>query len=139
MALPLASTRTSANCARRASEATRQATRGETRRFDTLWRVKAKDEGRLLTHKPSVKSGAAHYNSRREAFDAWSHIMRALMESDRPDDKPLGDEILRFGRESPLLRDAYRRQERARERQRQVREPQHSTLQRTRPDIEMER
>ena len=113
------------------AEATRQATRGETRRFDTLWRVKAKDEGRRLTHKPSVKSGTAHYNSRREAFDAWSHIMRALMDSDRPDDKALGDEILRFGRESPLLRDAYRRQERARERQRQVREPQHSTLQRT--------
>jgi urease beta subunit len=125
------------------AEATRQATRGETRRFDTLWRVKARDEGRLLTNKPSVKSGAAHSNSRRGALEAWSHIMHALMDSDRPDDKALGEEILRFGRESPFLRDAYRHhereRERARERQRQVLEPQHSTLQRTRPDIEMER
>lgn len=30
------------------AEASRQATRGETRRFEKLWRVKAKGEGRLL-------------------------------------------------------------------------------------------
>jgi len=121
------------------AEAARQATRGETRRFDTLWRVKVKDEGRLLVGKPPVKSGAAHFKSRNGAFEAWSHIMNALTHSDRPDDQALADDIRRFGRESPFLRDAIRRREREHQVRETAREPQRSTLQRTRPDIEMER
>jgi hypothetical protein len=121
------------------AEATRQATRGETRRFDTLWRVKAKDEGRLLTSKPQVKSGAAHFNSRSAAFEAWMNIANALMSSDQPDDHALAAKIQRFGREAPFMRDLARHRVRERERQRPVRELQPSMPQRTRLDIEMER
>jgi hypothetical protein len=83
-----------------------------------------------------VKSGAAAYsNTCSEAFLAWAHILDALSHSDRPDDQAPARNIRRFGRESPFLRDI------ARERGQELPapDPQHSTLQRTRPDIEIER
>jgi hypothetical protein len=117
------------------AEASRQATRGENRRSETLWRAKAKDEGRLQVTKPPVKSGIAHLNSRNGAFEAWSHIMNALTHSDSPDDRAMARNILRFARESPFMRDIARK----RGQERPAPESQRSTLQRTRPDIEIER
>jgi len=120
------------------AEASRQATRGENRRFEALWRVKAKDEGRLLATRPSVKSGDAYLTSRNEAFLAGRHIMEVLTQSDRPDDQALAGDILRFARESPYLRNIIQKREPTRP-VRPAPEPQRSALQRTRPDIEIER
>lgn len=120
------------------AEASRQATRGENRRFESLWRVKARDEGRLLATRPPVKSGDACLTSRNEAFLAWRHIMEVLTQSDRPDDQALAGDILRFARESPYLRNIIQKREPARP-VRPAPEPQRSALQRTRPDIEIER
>ena len=40
------------------AEASRQATRGVTRNFDPIWRVKARDEARLRDTKKDEKTGA---------------------------------------------------------------------------------
>ena len=117
------------------AEASRQATRGETRQFETLWRVKAKAEDRLQVSKPPVKAGAAYSKNRSEALLAWAHIVNALTHSDRPDDRALALDIRRFARGSPFAREVAR----ALGQRRPAPEPQHVTLQRTRPDIEIER
>ena len=39
------------------AEATRQATRGNSRNYDPLWRIKAREDGRLRTSRPSAKVG----------------------------------------------------------------------------------
>ncbi len=41
------------------AEATRQATRGRNRNYDPLWRMKAREDGRLRTTRPAAKSGAS--------------------------------------------------------------------------------
>lgn len=86
------------------AEATRQATRGEIRRFDVLWRVKAGAEGRLLSARPSVKSGGSHRDSRLASLTAWAYIAQALERSDRAEDQALAREVVRFVNDSPFVR-----------------------------------
>jgi hypothetical protein len=61
------------------AEATRQATRGESRSFDPLWRVKAKQEGRLRQSGAVTKSGQRHWDSRADAMRGWAYIIQALV------------------------------------------------------------
>jgi hypothetical protein len=86
------------------AEATRQATRGETRNFDPLWRVKAKGEGRLTASGTPLKSGDAYLASRKQALEAWVRIAEALQRSDHADDHALARDIVRFARETPHMR-----------------------------------
>jgi hypothetical protein len=96
------------------AEATRQATRGETRHYEALWRLKAKEEGRLRNGAQTVKSGDRHVTSRNGALEAWLHIVEALEGSDVASDRQLADHIRRFASASPYLREAAsRRQQRA--------------------------
>ncbi len=87
------------------AEATRQATRGANRQTDPLWRVKAKEAGRLRRDSNPGKSGDRYRASRAGAREAWAHIARSLGESDRPEDRRLANEVTRFVRESPVVRD----------------------------------
>jgi hypothetical protein len=87
------------------AEATRQATRGANRKSDPLWRVKAREDGRLLRAEGSGKSGDHYRLSRGGAVEAWAHIARALGASDRPEDRRLSADIVRFVRESPVVRE----------------------------------
>ncbi len=119
------------------AEASRQATRGENRRFAALWRVKARGESRLLADRPALKTGEAYLASRHGALEAWARIADALQRSERAEDRALALDVFRFVRESPFVR------ERMRERQRQAGVPQRSApqpprevVQRTAPDIE---
>jgi hypothetical protein len=86
------------------AEATRQATRGEARNFDPLWRVKAHGEGRLVTSSLPLKSGNAHLASRKQALEAWVRIAEALQQSDQAEDQALARDIVRFARETPHMR-----------------------------------
>ena len=72
------------------AEATRQATRGRTRNFDPLWRVKAKEDGRLLTNRPMMKSSANTMATRAAAVDAWREIALALAASGNGSDRDFG-------------------------------------------------
>jgi len=85
------------------AEASRQATRGANRRFEPLWRVKAKDEGRLRTSRATLKSGEPYRMSRLGAAEAWTRIAMALQGSDRADDQALALDIKRFVGESAFL------------------------------------
>ena len=96
------------------AEATRQATRGETRHHETLWRIKAKEAGRLRNDGQAAKSAPRQSMSRSGAMEAWLHIVQALEGSDVASDRHLASQIRQFATASPYLREAVRlRQQRA--------------------------
>jgi hypothetical protein len=88
------------------AEATRQATRGEVRRRDTLWRIRAKDAGRLQSWRPSTKAGTATRQSREAALQAWKHVALAMAHSCSQDDRKLARQIVEFVKDMPMLRTA---------------------------------
>ena len=63
------------------AEATRQATRGRNRNYDPLWRIKAREDGRLRTSRPSTKSSPNTRSTRAEAVEAWMEVGRTLATS----------------------------------------------------------
>jgi hypothetical protein len=83
------------------AEATRQATRGKSRNYDPLWRVKAREDGRLRTSKAGTKSGVRAIATRAEAVDAWNRLGQALAMSGSSADRELARSIARFVREMP--------------------------------------
>ena len=80
------------------AEATRQASRGVARNFDPLWRVSARQEGRLLKERAPLKSGEAAKATRVRAAEAWGHIAGALSMSPDARDRGLSDAIVRLVR-----------------------------------------
>lgn len=83
------------------AEATRQATRGKSRNYDPLWRVKAREDGRLRTTRASTKSSGRAIATRAEAVDAWNRLGQALAMSGSTADQELARSIARFVREIP--------------------------------------
>lgn len=81
------------------AEATRQATRGRSRNFDPLWRVKAREDGRLRTNRPGTKSGGRAVAARAEAVEAWRQLGQALAKSESLEDRKLADAIAGFVKE----------------------------------------
>lgn len=79
------------------AEATRQGTRGRTRNFEPLWRIKAREEGRQVrsSHR-GKKAGLGVQATRAEAVDAWIRIESALARSGDPADRKLAASISRF-------------------------------------------
>ena len=90
------------------AEATRQATRGRTRNYDPLWRVKAKEDGRLRTSLPTTKRGANTMATRSAAVGAWREIARALAASDDKLDRDLAQAVAKFVGEIPAVKGAER-------------------------------
>ncbi len=75
------------------AEATRQATRGRSRNYDPLWRMKAREDGRLRTTRPAAKSGARAEATLAEAQRAWQVIATALAKSGDAGDRQLAAAI----------------------------------------------
>ncbi|WP_242477856.1 relaxase/mobilization nuclease domain-containing protein [Rubrivivax gelatinosus] len=71
------------------AEATRQGTRGVTRRYDALWQQKARADGRLMRDTSTGKTGASTRRTLDESRQAWSAIAAALEQSGQPDDQRL--------------------------------------------------
>jgi len=94
------------------AEATRQATRGEGRRFEHLWQRKAREEGRLHKEPELMKSGDAYQRSRIGALQAWAHIVAALSASDQAVDRELAQRISSFIRGSAFAKEHTRKRER---------------------------
>ena len=86
------------------AEATRQATRGRNRNYERLWRIKAREDGRLTTGRSSTKLGPRVSSTRAEATEAWMHIGRALAASDDPGDRELARSIAHFVQAMPSTR-----------------------------------
>jgi hypothetical protein len=64
------------------AEATRQRTRGQSRNYDLIWRLKAAAEGRLKTPGRTVKSGTGFEKDQAIAAEAWGRIVEGLSRSD---------------------------------------------------------
>jgi hypothetical protein len=86
------------------AEATRQATRGEVRNRESLWRLRAQEEGRLQTSRPPSKGGKAARLSREGSLEAWKQIAWALAQSDNRDDRVLARKVVDFLKAMPMLR-----------------------------------
>lgn len=87
------------------AEATRQATRGESRNYEPLWRLKARQEGRLRGGQAAAKTGKPAQRSRAEAMVSWAHILKALANSHHERDRKLAQQVDAFVRGMPLVRD----------------------------------
>jgi len=98
------------------AEATRQVTRGEVRNYEPLWRTRARKEDRLILPAPALKSGKAAAASRLNALVAWIKIAQALDASDRPEDRLLAGEVVRYIRQTPVGVERVKRLERERQR-----------------------
>jgi hypothetical protein len=85
------------------AEATRQASRGEYRNRDELWRIKAREQGRLRKERPAAKRGTAVRLSRQESLDAWRQIFTALADSPSKEDQTLARRIAEFVRDMPMM------------------------------------
>lgn len=91
------------------AEATRQAARGQVRSYESLWRIKAAEAGRLRSPRPDAKSGTAMERSRKEAIVAWAHIARSLAQSQDAADRTLAESVDQYVRTMPFAQ-AYARQ-----------------------------
>ena len=85
------------------AEATRQATRGRNRNYDPLWRIKAKEDGRLRTNRPTTKRSANTMATRAAAVDAWREIARALAASGDKSDRDLAHAVAKYVGEMPAV------------------------------------
>ncbi|MEO6280898.1 relaxase/mobilization nuclease domain-containing protein [Roseateles sp.] len=115
------------------AEATRQASRGESRNFEPLWRVKAKEDGRLRSATAPTKVGPAYRDSRSQAMAGWAHIMKALAGSEAADDRKLAAQIAGFVKGTPFL------QEQIKDRAREVQPARPAPRQQSAPDLKVAR
>jgi hypothetical protein len=83
------------------AEATRQATRGASRRYPALWQVKARDDGRLSKPVQTARSGVATEASRLAAKAAWRELAAALAATGREADRQLARSIEVFAAGPP--------------------------------------
>jgi hypothetical protein len=81
------------------AEATRQATRGQHRQPDPLWRLKALEEGRLRLAPSTKQSGPQNHLAEKAAVDAWVQIGLALAKSGEAVDRQLAGHVARFVKE----------------------------------------
>jgi hypothetical protein len=79
------------------AEATRQATRGRSRNYEPLWRIKAREEGRLRKHQSIDRQPPAQTAS----VQAWTEIARALSSSTEKADRELAQAVAKFVRDIP--------------------------------------
>ncbi|MFG6439056.1 relaxase/mobilization nuclease domain-containing protein [Roseateles sp. LKC17W] len=89
------------------AEATRQASRGESRNSEPLWRIKAKEEGRLRAASVTIKAGRAATLSRADARVSWAHIMKALAASEVAGGHELAERIASFVRGTTFVREQF--------------------------------
>lgn len=80
------------------AEATRQATRGQSRNYDPLWRIKAREDGRLREGRAGSKAGKPS-RSTAGAIDAWVQLGKALEASGDAGDRNLARSIAHFVRD----------------------------------------
>jgi hypothetical protein len=88
------------------AEATRQATRGRSQNYEPLWRIKAREDGRLRSSGsgPSIKSSVRARATRARAAEAWEQVAQALAASGDKADRDLAQAIIKFSTDMPAVR-----------------------------------
>jgi hypothetical protein len=84
------------------AQATRQATRGQVRNYQRIWRVKAAEEQRLDKVRAPVRSGEGFEKSQAYAKEAWDRIVEGLAQSESPEDRTLAELADRFVHSTPF-------------------------------------
>lgn len=92
------------------AEATRQATRGESRRYEPLWRLKARQEGRVRVQPAKANGPAPASRGRAQAMLSWAHILNALAASEVDGDRELAKRISSFVRGTSVFKEVEHRQ-----------------------------
>jgi hypothetical protein len=69
-----------------------------------LWRLKAREDGRLRTTRPGTKTGAQARATRAQAVEAWMQIGRAMALSGDPADRGLARAIDSFVKDVSVFR-----------------------------------
>jgi hypothetical protein len=100
------------------AEATRQAARGQIRNYPPLWRVKAKEEGRLKTDRATERSDAGFSKGQALARQAWDRIIDTLARSDSAEDRALSEQADLFVRSTPFAARDVRKRDKVGERER---------------------
>ena len=83
------------------AEASRQATRGERHNYEPIWRVKARQEGRLRTRSASDKVSPMVTRTRETALGVWVKLAQALVKSPDAKDRQLAGAIARYVQQTP--------------------------------------
>jgi hypothetical protein len=93
------------------AEATRQATRGERDSYEPIWRVKAREEGRLRTRRASEKSSPRATRSREIALALWVKLAQELIKSPDAKDRKLAEAVARYVQQMPAAIEHIRRRQ----------------------------
>jgi hypothetical protein len=99
------------------AEASRQATRGERHNYEPLWRVKARQEGRLRTRSASEKSSPAATRTRETALAVWVKLAQALGKSPEAKDRKLAGAIARYVYQMPAAIEHMRKRQNEKQRE----------------------
>jgi hypothetical protein len=78
------------------AEATRQAVRGRSQNYEPLWRIKAREDGRLRTDRAMTKRSANTMATRIAAAEVWREIAKALMVSGQKSDRDLALAVTKY-------------------------------------------
>ena len=87
------------------AEASRQATRGQVRNYEPLWRIKAAEAGRVDELRASIRSRARDPSAvARKRWKRGRNIARGLAASDDPADRALAQGVEQYVRAMPFVR-----------------------------------
>jgi hypothetical protein len=78
------------------AEATRQAVRGRSQNYEPLWRIKAREDGRLHASRSTTKGSAYKMAMFAPAVEAWREIAMALEASGDASDLKLAEFVSRY-------------------------------------------
>ena len=78
------------------AEATRQASRGRLRPYEPLWRIKAREDGRVRRERPAAPTGPGSTQAVANAQQAWAEIAKALAASTDVRDRRLAQRVSQF-------------------------------------------
>ena len=93
------------------AEASRQATRGERQSYEPIWRVKARQEGRLRTRSASDKVSPRATRTREAALAVWVKLAQALVKSPEAKNRQLAGAIARYVQQTPAAIEHMRKRQ----------------------------
>ena len=99
------------------AEASRQATRGERHSYEPIWRVKARQEGRLRTRPASDKVSLKATTTRETALAVWVKLAQALVKSPDAKDRQLAGAIARYVQQTPAAIEHMRKRQSEKQRE----------------------
>ena len=85
------------------AEASTRSVRGQGRQSEPLWRIKAREDGRLRTSLALTKRGVGAAPTPAEVADAWHEIARTLGSSGDKSDRDLASAVVGYVNEMPRL------------------------------------